>query len=186
MNFPSKRLFKISIIALLLSIFLLLLIFILNHKNIYIQINISSFRLTNSFIKIVTIFTTVLSFTYIIFMKIRMKFIRVIVIIFSILFLGITFLINLILNDAEYTSFYSPDYKQKFIARETGYTEIYQMSKTGLYMKHLVNIQTNNGYKPFYNGSYQIMTKDSNELIIKYVFDYMHPDNFTEVTIKYK
>jgi hypothetical protein len=53
-------------------------------------------------------------------------------------------------------------------------------------MTHLTDIRTDDGFKPFSDGAYQLEWKKTNELLVKYVFYYMSPENYHEVTVTYK
>ena len=53
-------------------------------------------------------------------------------------------------------------------------------------MKHLVDIQTDDEFKPFDNMDYQLEWKDNNELVIKYGFSHsLIPKKYREIKVTY-
>ncbi|ALC83511.1 MULTISPECIES: hypothetical protein [Bacillus] len=186
MIYNNKELLKISIVSLILSLFFLLISYLFTMKGIYIQFGTPAKGINHQFLNGLFIITTVVSGVYLINYKQKDKVIRGIVIGIGSFIFALVLLNGLEYYDAEYTTFSSPDSQESFLIIETGHGEIYQLSNSGLFMTHLTNIRTDDGYKPFLNGAYQLEWKEPNELLIKYVFDYMEPNNFQEVTVTYK
>lgn len=92
---------------------------------------------------------------------------------------------GLISSNAEYSTFSSPDKQERFLIIETGHSKIYQLSDAGLFITYVTNVRTDDGYKPFSNDAYHLEWKEPNKLLIQYVFDYMKPNNYEEVSIIY-
>lgn len=180
----TKNKYRILLVCFILSISLLLLLVSLAFNGIYLQIGTPG--ITYHFINCFLIFFILITGIYIIHHRFKDKGITLIAIVASSFISGFVLLYGLIILEAKYTTFSSPNKQENFVVIETGYGKVYQLSKTGLFMSHLTDIKTDDGYQPFSKGKYQLEWGKSNELVIKYVFDYMNTDNYEEVKIKYK
>ena len=97
-------------------------------------------------------------------------------VLFSFFILAFTFVTTLLSSEAKYTTFSSPNNKANFVVIESFQGKIYQMSKTGLFMKNLAKMRTDDVYQPFSEGAYELEWNEPNELVIRYAFNYMTPD----------
>lgn len=159
----------------------------LSMNGVYLQIGFPPGGIPHYLLKCFFIFSACISSIYLIHNLFRNKGDTAIVVLFSFFILTFTFVTTLISSEAKYTTFSSPNNQASFVVIETFHGEIYQMSNTRLFMKHLANTRTDDGYKPFSEGAYRLKWNEPNELVIKYAFNYMTPDDYSqEVTVKYK
>lgn len=178
-----KTFIKIILVCSLIFLFILTL---LSMNGIYIQLGIPSVGISHQFLNLLFIFTTVFSGVYLINYKQKDKALKGIVAAIG-LFLLIIPLLNWIMSsDAEYITFTSPDKKEKFLIIETGHGELYQLSDSKLFMIHLADINTDDGFKPFTNKAFKLEWEEPNKLFIHYAFDYMEPDKYQKISITYK
>ncbi|WP_445480580.1 hypothetical protein ACULLL_10705 [Lysinibacillus irui] len=184
LNTPN---FQIWFGCLIFSVSILLFMLFLSTKGIYLHIGLPPAGIPHYLLKYLFIFSTCISGIYIIHYKFRNKGDTAIAVFFSFFILAFTLVYGLLSSGAKYTIFSSPNNQESFVVVETGHGEIYQMSNTRLFMKHLVNISTDDGFDPFSEGAYQLKWNKPNEFVIRYAFDYMTPNDYSqEVTIKYK
>ncbi|WP_079478909.1 hypothetical protein [Halobacillus salinus] len=176
----KKEFYKVAISALLASSVLLFTLLILHTNGVLIQIGkpsngISHQVLSNSLLIVATV-----SLVYIVNDRvIKGVFIAV----GALLILVPT--IPSLLTDTEYVEFSSPDNNEEFVVMERGYGTLYQLSDSGLYMTYLTDFDTDDGYKPFSEGAYELEWREPDQLIIRYKFDYMSGSLDKEVSIDY-
>lgn len=183
----NTRNFQVWFVCFIFSVSILLLMLFLSMKGIYLQIGLPPAGIPHYLLKCLFIFSTCISGIYVIHSKFRNKGDTAIAVFFSFFILAFTGVYGLLSSDANYTTFSSPNNKETFVVVETGHGEIYHMSNTRLFMRHLVNIGTDDGYDPFSEGAYQLKWNEPNKLVIRYAFDYMTPNDYSqEVTIIYK
>ncbi|MBK3497077.1 hypothetical protein JFL43_19995 [Viridibacillus sp. YIM B01967] len=184
--YKNKKLFQVLVVCFILSVSFLLLLYFLTTKGIYIQIGTPPNGIHHYFLNCLLIFFTFLSGIYLIHYKFNDKGLTIIAIGISSFISVFVLLYGLMTLEAKYTKFSSPNKQENFVVIETGHGEVYQLLNTGLFMTHLTDIRTDDGFKPFSDGAYQLEWKKTNELLVKYVFDYMSPENYHEVTVTYK
>ncbi|MGY4795505.1 hypothetical protein ACVNNN_10900 [Lysinibacillus fusiformis] len=181
------RNFRLWFICFIFSVSILLLILFLGTKGIYLQIGFPPGGIHSYQIKCLLIILILISSVYLIqhlFHNLIMTTIATINNCF--IFSAILIIYVLHLGDVDYTTFSSPKNQENFVVVERGFGELYQMSKTGLFMKYLANVHTDDGYRPFSEGAYQLNWKEPNTLVIRHAFDYMSPNSYTQiVTLKY-
>ena len=88
-------------------------------------------------------------------------------------------------SDDNYIYFTSPDKNEKFVIIENAHSELYQISRYGMFIFHLTNINGNNGYRMFSDKKFFIRWIEPNQFTVIYVNDYTNPNQFKEVTVTY-
>lgn len=165
----KKTFSKLALILFTLSIILLFLLLLLQFNGVYILLGTPPRGISNQTLINLLILTKVISLTYLM----KDKVLKGLVIVVGAFFILLSFLfISLI--ETDYTFFSSPNNQKNFVMVERGYGSLYQLSESKMYMVHLANSQTNNGYKPFSEGAYKLEWKEANRLVVHYQFDYMH------------
>lgn len=95
-----------------------------------------------------------------------------------------------LLFETEYTYFSSPDNQEEFVVIERGVGKLYKLSDSRFYKTYITDIGTDDGYKPFADGAFELEWRTSpKELIIHYAFNYMNENNtdkYKEITIQIK
>lgn len=91
--------------------------------------------------------------------------------------------------EAKYSIFSSPNNEEHFVVFETGHGDLYQIVN-GLFIKHLADIRTDDGYKPFDQGTYLVEWKCGNKFTVKYAMDAIdslqNTDYYKEITVTYQ
>jgi len=183
----NKRIFQLWFVGFIFSVSILLLMLFLSMKGIYLQIGFPPAGIPHYLLKWFFIFSTCLSGIYLIHTTFRNKGDTAIAVFFSFFILAFTFVNGLLSADAKYTTFSSPNNQQSFVVVETYHGEIYQLSNTQLFMKYLADKSTDDVYKPFSKGAYQLKWNEPNKLVIRYASDYMKPHDYNQkVIVEYK
>lgn len=89
-------------------------------------------------------------------------------------------------SDVRYIYFTSPDKEETFVIEETRYSEVYQISESGILTFHLANISGDDGLRMFSENMYKLEWKKPNTLKIYYVHDYMKPNQYEEISVQYR
>ncbi|WP_430507755.1 hypothetical protein [Rossellomorea marisflavi] len=87
--------------------------------------------------------------------------------------------------DTTFTTFSSPG-MEHFVVVEGGGNRLYQLSNSRQYMTYLTSISTDDAYKPFSSGDYEVEWKEPNQLVIHYTFDYLSDTLDEEISLPYK
>lgn len=178
-----ERNFILTVLICVLGIILKIIIFVLNSSGIYVQGTNFSQGIINLTINALIL----LSIIRIIMCKLKDNVLKTITVIFATFFILSNFSWWLIIDsDAKYTTFYSPNKNKEFVVKETRHSEVYQLSKFKLLSKKLVNVSGDDGYRMFYETKYKLEWMDHNKLKIHYLFDPINPNDYKDVTIKYK
>jgi len=174
-------------ITLVCSVILLMILIFLSIKNIYVQLGMPTGGISHQFLSGLCVISIILSANYLINYRIKDKVIKGVVTGVGVFLLLLMIFINWIpSSNAKFTTFTSPDKKEVFVIKETGYGQLYQLSNSKFFMIHLVDIRTNNGYKPFSNHTYKLEWDSPDKLTILYVSDYMQPDNYEKISVSYQ
>ncbi len=91
-----------------------------------------------------------------------------------------------VMANTTYTAFASPSGREHFVAVEGAGNRLYQLSDSKLYMTYLTSIPTDDAYKPFSNGDYEVEWKEPNQLVIHYKFNYLSDTLDEEISLPYK
>ncbi|PLR75283.1 hypothetical protein CU633_21910 [Bacillus sp. V3-13] len=180
----TKKGKNMAIIVVICSIFLLLVLTFFNTKGIYIQIGTPPFGINHQAVAISLLIVAIIS----IINLLKDKVIKGIFFGIGVFFILVNMLPGL-LTGVNYTTFSSPDNQHKFVVIEKGIGQLYQLSDSGLFMTHITDIHTDDGYKPFSNGAFKLEWISSDRLIIHYAFDYMDEniyDDYRKVSVQYK
>ena len=186
MSIKSKRKFRLMIMCFILCISILLIIYSLSKKGIYLQIGTPPGGIRSYQINCLLIVLLLISGVYLLhytFYKLVITVISTIVACF--IFSALLIIYFLHLADVDYTTFSSPDNKEHFVVVERYYGEIFQLSDNRIFMTYLGTTESD-GNKPFLQGAYHLNWKSSDELIIDY--SVTPPSNFSskQITVKYK
>ena len=176
----SKVFLKIAIFTFLISIFSLFALLILSINSVFVQIGKPPNGISHLTLSNFLIIVAIVSLIYLL----KDRVIKGIIIA-----IGAFFIIKLslptLLTGAEYTIFSSPDNKEEFVVIERGIGHLYQLSNSGLYMTHLSEIDTDDGYRPISEGKYRLEWIEPNHLTIHYKFDYMSDSLDREISTNY-
>ena len=180
----SKNNHPIILIFFIFNITLLLIIYFLTTKGIFIQIGVPG--LQHHYINGIFLFSALISGILLIHYKFHDKGLTFIAIFLSLFISFFVMMYGLLIFDAKYTTFSSPNKQVHFVVIETGHGDIYQMSNTGLFITHLASIRTDDGFQPFNKGAYRLEWKSGNTLMIKYGFYAQSPlKDYHEMTVTY-
>ncbi|MGD7043073.1 hypothetical protein [Jeotgalibacillus proteolyticus] len=180
-NSNRKESIKMASITLATSVLLLFTLLALQINGVSVYIGAPPVGISHNVISNLLIIVAIASFTHLF----KDRVIKAVIIVLAIFFIGIPSLPNL-LFEKEYTTFSSPDNQEEFVVVERGYGRLYQLSNLGLYMTYLTDIETDNGYKPFSNGSYKLEWEEPNRLTIQYRFDNISDSLSKDISINYK
>lgn len=175
-----------SLGSLIFSVTSLLIMLMLSKKGIYVFIGSPLWGIPYYFLYCLFIFVICVSSIDLVSSKFEDKGLTAITIVGSFFILAGTCLYGLLMLDAGFTTFSSPNGREHFLVVETGTGNLYQLSNTHLFMTHLADIRTDDRFKPFSNEAYQLEWKNPNELVIKYGFDSMSlPEKYRELKVTY-
>lgn len=182
MKCSNNTLFRVSIISFILSLALLFILFVLTTEGINIQIGIPPNGISHRILSFLLIIIAVISLVC----MVKDNVIRVVIIGIGVFFILVIYLPIFFL---EYTHFSSTDNQEHFVVIEGGVGKLYKISDSGIYMNHITDFETDDGYKPFADGAYELEWNSPNELIIYYAFGYTSKDEldkYREITIQLK
>jgi hypothetical protein len=171
---------RVAIIGLGVSVFLLLILLVMDTKGIYLQLGLPSRGISHRIISILLIIAAVISAIYLL-KDAGMKWMAIGGGIFFILLTSVPNLVT----ETKYTMFSSPDQSEKFVVIEKGYAKLYQILDSGLFMTTLTKFETDRGYKPFSEGAYELEWVSPDTLIINYAFDYKLPTDYKTIELQY-
>ena len=177
------RSFVLTLLICVLGTLLKIMIFVLNSNGIYVQGTNFSQGIIN-----LTINTLILlSIIRIVMYKLKDNVLKTLTVIFATFLIVSNFSWWLVIDsDAKYTTFYSPNKNEEFVVKETRHSEVYQLAELKLLSKKLVDVNGDDGYRMFYENKYKLEWMDHNKLKIHYLFDPISPNDYKDVTIKYK
>ncbi|MEW4327072.1 hypothetical protein Q0N12_10380 [Rossellomorea marisflavi] len=92
----------------------------------------------------------------------------------------------ILMADTTYTTFSSPSGMEHFVVVVGGGNRLYQLSDSRLYMTYLTSIPTDDAYKPFSSGDYEVEWNAPNQLVIHYAFDYLSDTLVKKIPLPYK
>jgi hypothetical protein len=170
----------VAIIGLGVSVFLLLILLVMDTKGIYLQLGPPFRGISHRTISILLIIAAVISAVYLLKDK-GMKWMAIGVGFFFILLTSVPNLVT----ETKYTTFSSPDQSEKFVVIEKGYAKLYQISDSGLFMTTLTKFDTDRGHKPFSEGAYELEWVSPDTVIINYAFDYKRATDFKTIELQY-
>lgn len=158
MKFIKNKLLNVPMIILIISLILGITMLVLNGNGVYL-IKQHAIGLILPFI---IGFSAILSLKYLFKDKIiRRTFIVLIIFMLIIPLLNIIFSWNI-----DYTTFSSPDNQAEFQVEETGGAKIFQVDKNGLFKYYKTSIMSDDGFKTFSKGAYNLEWKSDNILTI--------------------
>lgn len=186
MSIKSKKKFRLMIMCFIFCISILLIIYSLSTKGIYLQIGTPPGGIRSYQINCLLIVLLLISGVYLIhytFYKLIITIISTIVSCF--IFSALLIIYFLFLADVDYTTFSSPDNKEHFVVVERHYGDIFQLSDNRLFMTYLGTTESG-GNKPFLQGAYHLKWKSSDELIVDYSVTPQPNFSGKQITVKYK
>ncbi|WP_088051172.1 hypothetical protein [Virgibacillus dakarensis] len=173
-----KTPFGITLIIFICIVCLKVTIGILNSNDIYLQKQ----HQIDMLLTVVAAFSGIMVFMF----KVKDNVIReVLIAVFSFVLIVSIVKCLFLYSDARYIYFTSPDKKESFVVEETMHSEIYQISNSGMFKTHLVNIRSDDGFRVFSNNKYQLKWVEPNLLKIHYVFD-ISSNKYKEVEVRYE
>lgn len=173
-------------VCFIFSVTCLVMIFSLSTNGIFLYIGNPTHGIPHYLFICLFVILTCVSGIYLVHSKLKDKGITAIAMIGSFFILAYTFMYGALSLETVYTTFSSPNNQAHFLVAERATGDVYQLSKTKLFMKHLVDIQTDDEFKPFDNMDYQLEWKDNNELVIKYGFSHsLFPKKYREIKVTY-